>query len=114
MLEKSKNTVAKRKEKDPEYNNKRNLKEKHARIKRKFGLTTEEWWSRFEEQGSCCSICRSTKTAGQGWHTDHCHASGKLRDILCYHCNLLLGMAKDNTETLKQAINYLERHDSGR
>jgi hypothetical protein len=40
---------------------------------------------------------------------DHCHTSGKIRGMLCTQCNSLLGMAKDSTTTLSNAIAYLNR-----
>jgi hypothetical protein len=34
--------------------------------------------------------------------------TGKVRGLLCLHCNIMIGMAKENQETLKAAIQYLE------
>jgi hypothetical protein len=114
MLEKHKNTYEKAKASDPDFMKKKVLKNKHHRLKKMFGLTPEAWETLFREQEYRCAICRSTETSGKDWHTDHDHVTGKLRNILCYHCNLLLGMAKDNIETLKRAILYLEKHSNGK
>jgi hypothetical protein len=38
---------------------------------------------------------------------DHCHTTGAVRGILCHHCNLLLGHAKDAEDTLLSAVTYL-------
>jgi Recombination endonuclease VII len=90
------------------------VKNKHYRLRKLFGLTPEGWDELFELQNRQCGICESRTTAGKDWHTDHDHATNKLRSILCYHCNLLLGMAKDSTDTLGKAIKYLERHSDGK
>ena len=53
----------------------------------------------------CCQICTSQKRLV----IDHCHKTNQLRGLLCDQCNNLLGRAKDNTETLKNAIKYLTK-----
>ena len=45
---------------------------------------------------------------------DHCHRTGRVRGILCRECNLLLGHARDDTNVLKAAIDYLDRRREGR
>lgn len=58
-----------------------------------------------------CAICNSPEAGGRGdFHVDHCHSSGAIRGLLCHHCNLMIGNAKDNVETLNSAIAYLLKH----
>jgi len=41
--------------------------------------------------------------------------TNKVRELLCRHCNLLLGYAADNITILQEAIVYLRKHlDSDR
>lgn len=66
-----------------------------------------------EEQDGKCAICGTDKAYSGGGDNrrlaiDHCHTSGKVRGLLCGNCNRMLGLAKDSTETLKNAIKYLE------
>jgi Recombination endonuclease VII len=62
------------------------------RLLRKYGLTRIEWNRLFEFQGKVCAICGSEKpTLNRSWATDHNHDTGKVRGILCYQCNLLVG-----------------------
>jgi hypothetical protein len=75
----------------------------------KYGLTPEAWDEMFERQGRACASCRSDTSKGKRFHTDHCHKTNKVRGILCHHCNLMIGHAKDNVRTLEAAIEYLKR-----
>lgn len=109
---------------DPEFKRKRRMgerrfKEKHPekfkraqrenRLKRVYGLTQDQLDAMLLRQEDKCAICRAPEPGSKiGWHTDHCHESGYVRGILCHHCNLLLGAAKDNIKTLKASISYLE------
>ena len=78
---------------------------------RKYGLTQLEWDALFERQGRCCAICKTTKPSDKtGWHTDHCHITNMVREILCGHCNRGLGSVKDNIKLLENMIAYLKRH----
>ena len=81
------------------------------RLSIKYGMTPEQYAASFESQGRCCSICKADKPGSKsGWHVDHCHATGKVRGILCACCNVMLGQAKDNEYTLFEAIAYLLKH----
>ena len=39
---------------------------------------------------------------------DHCHTTGKIRGVLCRHCNLGLGHFRDDLNFLQKAIAYLQ------
>jgi Recombination endonuclease VII len=84
------------------------LQVRRSLLKRKYGLTLEQYDDLFAKQGHCCAVCKATEPgSSKGWHLDHCHETGYLRGILCNHCNLMLGYAKDSKTTLANAIKYL-------
>ena len=59
-----------------------------------------------------CAICGTTEPGGRGgWHIDHDHATGAVRDILCHHCNVGLGNFGDALGRLRAAVAYLEKHE---
>lgn len=79
----------------------------------KHGFTQELFNNLMIEQDGKCAICGTVLNDGTPIHAasaDHCHATNKARGILCKHCNTMLGNAKDNIDTLRSAIQYLEKH----
>jgi len=82
-------------------------------IKRRYGITYEEYESLLEEQNFCCAICKekhsnSVRTSGKLF-VDHCHSTGKVRGLLCSRCNHGLGQFDDDTDKLTEAIKYLRK-----
>jgi hypothetical protein len=79
-----------------------------AHLKRMYGITLDEHTKMYEEQSGRCAICGNE---GNGkWKklcVDHCHNTGKVRKLLCHHCNTALGLVGDNIQTLQKMIQYL-------
>lgn len=82
---------------------------KSSDLKKMYGITLDFWERMFELQDKRCAICKSLEPGGVNWHTDHDHTTNKVRGILCHHCNLLLGNARDNISVLEESIMYLKR-----
>ena len=80
----------------------RHVYDKYNKIKRNYGLSKDEYESM---QTTHCPICGSEAPLV----VDHDHSTLKVRGLICNPCNLLLGHARDNIETLKNAIKYLEQ-----
>ncbi len=75
-----------------------------------YGVTPERMAEMLTEQDGRCAICRTDSPGGKGdWHVDHCHATNRVRGLLCHRCNLGLGMFRDSAEFLTAAIDYLGR-----
>jgi len=79
-----------------------------AHRKMKYGITKADWDAMFERQGRVCGICTSS-VSKPSWATDHCHETGKVRGILCYRCNTMLGYI-ENEDLMLLASYYLRRH----
>jgi hypothetical protein len=88
------------------YTPKGQAKAKRRRLKM-YHLTLEQWEAKLKKQKYRCAICKCRLKVP---YTDHDHATGQTRDILCGLCNCLLGFAKDNLRTLRRAIQYLIKH----
>ena len=105
-----------------EYDHQRGLlpevKEYHKwrKIKKKYGMSKDEWYWMYKEQGGRCRMCKKeieSHNNGVGPSTvtacvDHDHKTDRVRGILCSSCNLLLGYANDDVNLLRLGIIYLE------
>ena len=81
-------------------------------LKKSFGITLEQYDKMAENQGGICAICGNININGHRLCVDHDHETGKIRALLCDHCNHLLGCAKENVTILQSAINYLHDYNS--
>jgi hypothetical protein len=70
---------------------------------RKYGLTPEEVEALRRAQDDKCRICRRQEKLV----IDHCHTTGRVRGMLCFRCNNLLGLALDDCAILDAAMDYL-------
>lgn len=97
------------------WNSRTPKKRLEQHLKYKYGIDPETFLAAWEEQEGKCSICESDlpdlltyDNRRRGYAIDHNHDTGKFRGVLCLMCNTLLGMANDNVDILKKAIQYLE------
>lgn len=74
-----------------------------ARVMRKYGITTRSHGLLFARQRGRCAICRKRAPLV----IDHDHKTGKVRGLLCAHCNSGLGFFRDDTVALHAAIGYI-------
>lgn len=77
-------------------------------LKRKFGITIDDYKLMLEKQNYCCLICGTHRNEfNKDFAVDHNHKTGNVRGLLCGKCNQGLGKFNDNIELLEKAINYL-------
>lgn len=81
---------------------------KHV-LRKKFGLSLEDYDAMMTKQDNRCAICGSYQTYKK-LAVDHDHKTGKVRGLLCNDCNIGIGYLKDNEQTLENAIEYLKRN----
>lgn len=68
-----------------------------------------QWEAIFDGQRRLCAVCGEPdpKSKGGVWHTDHDHATGVFRGIVCFPCNVMLGTARDTPSYLEEGAKYL-------
>lgn len=77
-------------------------------MKNKYNLTKQDFENLLLSQDNKCDICK--KDISNNYNVDHNHKTGKVRALLCMNCNTLIGHAKENTDILNSAIEYLKKH----
>lgn len=82
------------------------------------GITLEKYDEILKSQNNSCAICKAKASNFKRFlYIDHDHSCcpgqfscGKcIRGLLCYNCNFMIGLSKDNEKTLKYAIIYLNK-----
>ena len=86
---------------DPDYRRRRSYP-------LRYGITYEEYQEMLTEQNNQCLGCRNSFSDVVPC-VDHCHASKKVRGILCSSCNKALGHVRDSVETLENLKKYLQK-----
>lgn len=92
------------KEKNRNYNSRNSERLREYRLKRKYGLTIENYNRMYTEQNGRCKICRKHYDK---LFVDHDHSTGKIRNLLCNTCNSGLGLFQEDPIILASAIQYL-------
>lgn len=89
---------------------------RYNRLMKTYGLSNDDYVAMFESQIGLCAICKEPQQGvtkdGEARFlcVDHCHKTGKVRQLLCAKCNAGLGQFNDNPELLEQAVKYLTKH----
>ena len=87
-----------------------NKKRKNFRLKKLYNITLKEYNYLLKTQNGRCAICNGyEKVKNRNLAVDHNHKTNKIRGLLCYRCNVLLGMAHDDINFLYKIIKYLKR-----
>lgn len=96
-----------------EYNKRNKIVVRRYQLKFRYGITIEEYNNLLKLQNNVCVICGQPETRlRKGKLTllsvDHNHETGKIRGLLCYKCNTIIGLASDSPKQLLDTIKYLE------
>jgi len=86
-------------------------------IKRKYGISREQYNEKLKLQNGVCAICGDKEKSVEPRNgslkclaVDHCHKTGKIRGLLCWRCNGTLGKIDEDIELLKKIELYLIKH----
>ena len=86
----------------------RKLYKRGWQFKKKYNLTLNNHFLLYIHQNGCCAICKNAVPLNK-MDVDHNHEINQVRGLLCRSCNLVLGKVKENIQTLRNAIKYLQQ-----
>ena len=75
-----------------------------------YDITLEHYNEILALQNGVCAICQhpvKITSRSKRLFVDHDHKTGKLRALLCHHCNAGLGYFKENISLFLRAIQYI-------
>jgi hypothetical protein len=79
---------------------------KYEWVKRKYGMSRQEYDARIAQQQNRCMICKKIMERP---NVDHDHETNQVRDLLCWNCNGGLGQFMDDPVVAQAAVDYLKR-----
>ena len=94
-----------------DYDKTRYKKNKHSErnrhLRKKYGITDEDYAEMLKSQKGKCAICGAGEPGTKKFDVDHCHVTGVVRGLLCTSCNRMLGHSGDRPEVLAAGEKYL-------
>ncbi len=82
-------------------------RDRDGHLRRRFGITIEQYESRLEAQGGGCAICGRGEPDGGSLHVDHDHDTGRVRALLCVRCNNGIALFDEDPAVLRYAADYV-------
>lgn len=86
-------------------------------LARKYKISPEQYQQMLTEQNGVCAICRGPETRFDSrlgiltrLAVDHCHATGKVRGLLCSRCNVTIGRINESIDLLRAMEVYMQHH----
>ncbi len=85
-------------------------------LRRTYGISLVDYNALAQAQGWVCAICgldpkvvnADKRRQVHRLHVDHCHATGRIRGLLCNLCNTSLAPLERDRGWLQDALAYLE------
>ena len=82
---------------------------RRVNLKARFGLSVEEYDRLYERQGEGCAGCGRPADQKRRLAVDHDHKTRKVRGLLCFRCNTIVGKAGEDPGVLQALAGYLRR-----
>lgn len=83
---------------------------KDSSLCNRYNISLEDYKKLLILQNEQCFLCGTNDPMGPTnmFVVDHCHKTGKIRGLLCNHCNTGIGKLHDDPQLLRKAADYIE------
>lgn len=87
--------------------------QKKLDIKRRYGISFEDYEAMYQAQNGVCAICKKPEKRIHQNGTpsqlciDHCHTTDAVRGLLCDECNRALALVHENPEITTSLLQYI-------
>lgn len=98
---------------DPERNVRQRRAVRSGHLRRRYGITQERYDEMLVAQGGRCALCPDCIEEKRWFAVDHCHATGRVRGLLCNSCNVLLHSLENHRVWVDNAVVYLSAMEGG-
>ncbi len=90
------------------YSQKNKEQNRESHLRRKFGISGEQFQQMSVAQEGMCAICG---VKPEKLCVDHNHTTNVVRALLCKKCNFAIGLLNEDSATFAKAIVYLEKYN---
>lgn len=84
------------------------LRGRDKNLRTKYGFGQDTFNQMLAAQSGVCACCKSAPATD----VDHCHKTGRVRDLLCNACNAGIGQLRDSPARCESAARYLRKFSS--
>lgn len=91
-----------------EWHKNNKQRKKSSRLKSRYGITIEQYNDLLKKQNGVCALCY--KEDMRPLSVDHNHKTKKIRALLCFKCNVLLGFINEDLDHLERVRDYLLKY----
>ncbi|OYV33228.1 MAG: hypothetical protein B7Z80_24710 [Rhodospirillales bacterium 20-64-7] len=92
-----------------DYELRRFITRRNSHLRRKFGITLDQYNELSAKQNDCCAICDKHRTEfDKEFAVDHNENTGEIRGLLCFYCNYKLVADHTDGTLLRKVADYVE------
>ncbi len=81
-----------------------------AHLERKYGITVADKEKMYKDQGGLCAVCGEpmADVFDRDCQVEHDHVSNKVRGLVHWYCNIMVGVVENHPTMLEKIYKYLD------
>lgn len=99
-------------QKAKKYNSKYVSRRANRYLIKRYNIDSSAKIQMFDAQEGKCYTCNKHFENLSKANVDHNHSTDKIRKLLCYNCNMALGLLKENINVIFNLAAYIREHEA--